>query len=346
MATGESSCVSCWHWTASFLMWGSIIFCVAILASHNEDMYYAAYVILGGCSVTYLVSAFCASSCCYLLHPSTGADIYSYMQQLFYTPVHKVMHVQCYHYETRHHTERDAQGNTHTRTETVRVDTHSASERFYYVSWRDISGQFILDTSGAMVNQKRAFVKLHCFLDMIFSNDGTAQDFERQRESFKARNRWDTHQDYSEHLEMDGYNEFNLVKVGEFTPSMFGLGWYILFTFLLVVQFYKMYIDKFCIVQEFTLKKVVSSRRDLNSTAVVVEYTPLIPCIVYLGQTRTYNEAFKMPLMTPPPAPDSVQVQMNMGGGGVQMNIDPNMQMMAPGMNMQMNVGVNQPLLH
>ena len=358
MASGEHPCVVVWNWIASFLIWSAVLFLLyVIIAKPGGDMINVAYVFLGIASLAYFISAFCASTCCYLMNPTNGSDIYGYMQSMFYTPVHKVMSVQCYHYETRHHTERDSNGNNHTRTETVRVNTHSASERFYYISWRDISGRFVLDTSGAMVNQKLAFVKLHLALDMIFAQDGTQQDYERQRELFKARNRWDTHQDYSESLAMDGYNEFNLVRVSDYKPACFNMGWYFIFTLLLAVEFYKMYVDKFCIVQNFMVAKVVSSRRDLNSSQVITEYIPLMPCIVYMGEVRQFAEIPKMVPMTAPPT-ESAQIQVNMPSGVVpgvnmQMNVGMPEIAMQPGvppmgmtMNVTMNANSNTPLLH
>ncbi len=334
MASGEGSCVSCWHWTASVIVWGSIIFFIIARAGGSQDMATPSFVILGIGVLTYLISAFCASTCRYLMNPTSGSDIYGYMQTMFYTPAHLVMHVQCYHNETRHHTERDSQGNTHTRTETVRVNTHSATERFYYVSWRDISGQFLLDTTGAQASQKLAFVKLHLSLHLEFSNDGTREDYERQREWFKSRNRMDVYQDYSECTEMDGFNEFNLVRVSDYQPTCFGVVWYILFTFLTLVEFYKMYVDRFCVLQRFNVNKVVSSRRDLNSGQYIVEYLPMMPCIVYLGQIRKYDAIPIMPTMVAPPAVGSIQVNVGMPG---------QMQMGMPGV--QMTVSANTPLI-
>jgi hypothetical protein len=286
------------------------------------------------------------------------------MQNMFYTPAHLEMHVQCYHFENRQITEKDAQGNTRYRTERVRVDTHHATERFYYVSWRDISGKFVLDTSGVMANEQKAFVKLHLKIDLQFSNDGTRGDYERQRDSFKWRNNRDTHQDYSEHTAMDGFVEFNLIKVSDIKPKCFGLCWYILFTFLTVAEFYKMYVDKFCIVQNFTLTKVVSSKRDLNQPEVFVEYQQLLPCIVYMGQVTSYAApcvsvklempSYEINLNAPPPVVVQAAIpQVTMQMNAPQPNVVMHMNVPQPTMNMQMNVGmpsmgmqVNMPGVH
>jgi hypothetical protein len=286
------------------------------------------------------------------------------------------MHVQCYHFETRTITERDAQGNTRFRTEQVRVNTHSASEKFYYQTWRDISGRFVLDTSGAQANEQKAFVKLHLKIDLQFANDGTALDYERQRESFKWRNNRDTHQEYKEERSIEGFKEFNLVKVGDLKPKCFGLAFYILFMFLTVVEFYKVYVDKFCIDQEFTITKVVSSKGDLNRPELFATYQTLLPCIVYLGAIKTYDApcisvkmempSYEINVSGPAPvvsgqvtmAMPTANVQVAMPTMNVAMNTGTNMQVtsnVSGGMNMSANFGApgiqfnaqaNTPLLH
>eukprot|EP00831_Metopus_contortus_P010655 TRINITY_DN14162_c0_g1_i2.p2 TRINITY_DN14162_c0_g1~~TRINITY_DN14162_c0_g1_i2.p2 ORF type:complete len:165 (-),score=18.55 TRINITY_DN14162_c0_g1_i2:169-663(-) len=126
------------------------------------------------------------------------------------------------------------------------------------------------------------------------------------RESFKLRNRFDMYQDYSEFVEISGFTEYNLVRVGDYKPCCFGLGWFILFTFLTMVEFYKMHLDSYCILQKFSVSKVVSSRQDINSAQFVQEYQPQIPCIVYMGKSTFYDAVPEMPHMTPPPpAPSS-----------------------------------------
>lgn len=334
MASGESTPRVIWGWFVTINLWVSII--VLIAAGGSGGLGYFIFSVL-----IYIVSESLASTCCYLYNPTNGGDIYGYMQKMFYTPIHIEMHVQCYHMETRYINERDAQGNMRTRTETVRVNTHSASERFYYISWRDISGRFVLDTSGAMANQKLAYVKLHLNLGLDFAPDGTQLDYERQRESFKWRNDRDTNMDYSEHKIMDGFIEHNLVRVSDYNPPYFGLMWYILAMCLTVVEFYKWYVDKFCIPQDFLIKKVCSSKMDLNNPQNVVQYQALFPCIIYLGQTRMYDQVCVMPQMTLP----SYEINLSMPQQKIVVNAPalqvsmPNVAMQMPGVSMQVNAG-------
>jgi hypothetical protein len=313
MASGENRVFVIWCWVITVLLWLSIANTIYSVVTKKADdiMPTNAYYYTGIVAVMYFLTESFSSTCCFLLHPTSGGSIYDYMQQMFYTPAHINMHVQCYHFTNQANIHMDAQGNTKVSNQQDRVNTHSADEKFYYVSWRDISGKFVLDTSGAMSNQEKAFVKLHLKIDLQFATDGTAQDFERQKESFKWRNNRDQHQDYSEQRTIDGFKEFNLVRVSDFNPKYFGLGWYILFMFLTVVEFYKRYVDKYCIAQDFTVTKVLSSKGDLSRPEIIVQYQQQIPCIIYMGNVRTYDAPLIMPQITLP----SYEIQMNVGGG-------------------------------
>lgn len=58
---------------------------------------------------------------------------------------------------------------------------------------------------------------------------------------------------------LSGFNKYTLVRITDYNPKMFGGGWYALFTFLTVVEFYKKYVDRYCQVQKFGVRKLVST---------------------------------------------------------------------------------------
>ena len=94
---------------------------------------------------------------------------------------------------------------------------------------------------------------------MDFANDGTRGDYEYQMRRFRWMHDRDVHQDYSEVTSLSGFNKYTLVRITDYNPKMFGSGWYALFTFLTVVEFYKQYIDRYCEVQNFKVTKLVST---------------------------------------------------------------------------------------
>lgn len=63
---------------------------------------------------------------------------------------------------------------------------------------------------------------------------------------------------------------------------MFGSGWFFLNVLLTTVEFYKLYVNRYCKDQKFTLKKLISTRQDL--TEVRKEWEEFDPAIIYEGR--------------------------------------------------------------
>eukprot|EP00826_Nyctotherus_ovalis_P029276 TRINITY_DN230_c0_g1_i7.p1 TRINITY_DN230_c0_g1~~TRINITY_DN230_c0_g1_i7.p1 ORF type:complete len:427 (-),score=102.71 TRINITY_DN230_c0_g1_i7:167-1447(-) len=178
-----------------------------------------------------------------------------------------------------------------------------------------------------------------CIRDSIMrlAEDGTKADFHYQKRSFIARNNWDTHYDFSEHLEIRGHNEHILVKVTDYNPPCFSTVWFTVFTFLTVVEFYKMHIDKYCIHQEFSVVKVVSARQDLNAPQFVEQFVTFAPCIMYMGNVRQFDGPMLLPqgeLELPPAAPDNMPEDESTQQDSPQS---------IPGMNVGMKVDMGSP---
>eukprot|EP00826_Nyctotherus_ovalis_P039425 TRINITY_DN3792_c0_g1_i4.p2 TRINITY_DN3792_c0_g1~~TRINITY_DN3792_c0_g1_i4.p2 ORF type:complete len:149 (-),score=19.30 TRINITY_DN3792_c0_g1_i4:251-697(-) len=127
---------------------------------------------------------------------------------------------------------------------------------------------------------------------MALANDGTKTDFDIQKNNFIASNNRDMFYGFSEELELKGYNEYTLIKVAEYDPLCFSSFWFTFYTFLTLAEVYKLYLDKYVIVRDFKIVKLVSSREDLNSEHSIQSYTGLTPCIVHRGSVRQYS---KMP---------------------------------------------------
>lgn len=347
MASGDSTFRNFCYWFTTLLAWGSIAFIgIAHGVPLDKNARTVSIIVLSICLLIYYITQFCSSSCSYLCNRSESASIYNYMEKMFYTPMYKRMHIQCYHYETRTSTYRDSNGNTQIRTQQVRVNTYSCYENYYYRSWRDISGRFDLDLSGGMEQQERAFVKLRLKLFMRLAEDGTATDFEYQKSSFIIRNHRDMFYDFSETLVLDGHKEHILVKVTDYDPPCFNSFWFILFTLLTFAEFYKLHMDKYTIVQNFDIVKIVSSRFDLNAPQYVQEYITLTPCIIYMGQSHQYNGPMVLPpdaLTPPPPPPANAQIGQVPGmPANVQINMGPQQQ---PGFGANVRLETDSPLL-
>eukprot|EP00826_Nyctotherus_ovalis_P056394 TRINITY_DN759_c0_g1_i6.p1 TRINITY_DN759_c0_g1~~TRINITY_DN759_c0_g1_i6.p1 ORF type:complete len:320 (+),score=55.49 TRINITY_DN759_c0_g1_i6:156-1115(+) len=295
MESDKYSFFKIWCWIATLLVWGSSLLALnhVINGPKLDNEFFVIFVVT---LIIYFVTELVSSDFRYLLSTTTCADIYDYMGKLFYTPLNKSMKISCYHNRSKEVKETSPRsGKVHSRTVTERVHTSSNSSMFRYVSWRDISGQFVVNTEGAAANEERAFVRLRLRLKMEFANDGTAADFEQQKADFIAINKRDVMFDYDEELVMQGYEEYNLVKISDAHPKAFGCGWFLFFTLLTFAEFYKMYMEKFCSDQEFTIIKMVSSRQNLNTPQMIRNYEQMGPSVAYKEHVVYYNGPMILP---------------------------------------------------
>ena len=85
--------------------------------------------------------------------------------------------------------------------------------------------------------------------------------------------------DFREERIIPGFMEYNLVRITDKEPCSINFYWFAFFTILTLAQFYKSYVNCFCISQNFTIRKIVSTRNDLNSEKFNKKYRNLIPQI-------------------------------------------------------------------
>ena len=98
--------------------------------------------------------------------------------------------------------------------------------------------------------KKKAFIKLHLQKEINFVDSISYNDYLNQKDLFWRRNRFfDVHMDFNETRYIPGMEKHNLVKIGNEDPSSVAIGWYILFVILTFGQFYKQYVDSFCVFQ-------------------------------------------------------------------------------------------------
>eukprot|EP01022_Parablepharisma_sp_SALTPOND_P013508 TRINITY_DN1812_c0_g1_i1.p1 TRINITY_DN1812_c0_g1~~TRINITY_DN1812_c0_g1_i1.p1 ORF type:complete len:426 (-),score=15.19 TRINITY_DN1812_c0_g1_i1:112-1266(-) len=288
-------------WTLNLLLWGGIAF---VTSAYTVPFTSGAQLggIIGTCLIglIYYLNAFCSSYIDYFLHQTDVAKIYEEIDKIFKSPPMIVMNIECYHYVTRTVHSRSRKGGSRTRTVRRRVVTHRANQEFTYRSWRDISGIFQLDTSQAAEDENLAYVKLALDKKVSFANDGSGEDFAQARDLFKALNRRDLYQRYWESFNIDGFSNNFMVQVTDVVPCCFGLGYFIWWSLIGFHLFYVLYVDNFCHEQEFTIKKVVSTRQDLRNEEINRRYEYYNPRMIMKNQTIVFGKAQPQFLSLPP----------------------------------------------
>ncbi|GBG34701.1 Transmembrane protein 151-like [Hondaea fermentalgiana] len=199
-------------------------------------------------------------------HTGTHDPEHEYFVAIRQRPPRLVMHAECYHYETRVRSVResyqDANGNTHHRTrhETYqeKVVTCRYSEAKHYASWMDLSGA---GPRLAEVNQKYVGILVHVKKKLECDDPDTETDLESQAQRFRDRYRnRDSHFDYRESLEIDGFRPTVFLHDASRTPVYIGPKAYVIATLLLCSWPYRVYVQTHIMHARFTLRSLISAR--------------------------------------------------------------------------------------
>ncbi len=290
----ENNC--CFHffcWFFQIGVWAAIALNIVLLViskGQDQNAQNGAYGGLGFFYVGYLILEFCSPTCKYLCNKSSDQGIYEKMGRHFRTPPQIRFHCECYHYVTRHHTRRDKDGHVEHYTTRERVTTYTETYNLPYYSERDVSGLFYLNCDKAYVAKKH-YIKLELKEEINFADAISYMDYEYEKEYFWRRNRFrDVHFDFNETRVIPGMVHHNLIKMTANEPCSVNFGLFFIFTILTFSEFYKSYVNSFCVYQKFKVRKLVSTRYDLNQP-VYQTFVPQINIIVeqYNYQPQDYN---------------------------------------------------------
>ena len=282
-------CLSFSCWLFSLATWASLATLIISAITNNNELLGPSGGIFAFCYIVYLILEFCSPTCSYLMNKQGDQGMYSQMGKLFSTPPVINFYAECYHYETHHYTTKDSEGNVEHHTEQRKVVTHRDSYNLPYYSTKDVSGLFLLRMDLAQA-KKKAFIKLHLQKEVNFADSISYMDYLSQKDLFWRRNRFfDVHMDFNETRYIPGMEKHNLVKIGNEDPSSVAIGWYILFVILTFGQFYKQYVDSFCVFQNFKIRKLVSTRYNLLEPQFIQQYQPLMPALNLVVQQYSYQ---------------------------------------------------------
>ena len=271
-------------WPLSLGVWGLIGYLNVYVYFFNygnikEKEMWPFFFALGYVYFFYLVFEFLTFISNYKYYKRTKEGIKQKMQKIFVTRPEIIFHAECYHYEERTVSELDDDGCRTTRTKNVKVVTRTESEHFHYCSVRDVSGLLNLKCDKAQIKRK-CYIKLQLKEEINFADAITIADYERQKTSFQDRMRgYDDHMDYSETKRLPGITHHNLIKFGEYDPCTVSCFWYFIFTIFTLGQFYKWHVSSFCVFQSYKIRKIISSRYNLNSAEMDKKYRLFNPQI-------------------------------------------------------------------
>jgi len=237
--------------------------------------------------IIYLIIEFCSPTSSYLRHKETDLTIYDTMGDIFKTPPSIQFNCECYHYKTVT-TTTTVNGRTQTRTHRKKVVTHRETYDFPIYSERDVSGTFYLNCDAAYVRNKR-YIKLKLKKEIDFADAISYKDYEDAKNDFCERNRGrDFYFDFNESKSIPGMRQHNLVRLTKDDPHFVKFFYFFLCTMLTYAEIYKAWINLLCCHQRFTVKKIISTRYDLNKPT----YDNHIPQIDIISEQFHYQPEY------------------------------------------------------
>ena len=226
---------------------------------------YAIYLALEFCSVTYK----------YLEDFNPDSTIKNKMDQWITLKPNISIEWDCYHYEERKVTETDSNGKRHTTTETEKVSKDWGTYDFKYYSCRDISGKFSLESNSCL----NSYVLLNISSSVEFANKETISDYNKEYNRIDSYSRKDTYFDLKEIRTIYSLSENQIVLTNKCCCCFINKCIFIFFIIICLVEFYKILFYCMGSVKYFTVKKAVSTRKDLGDNEYSEKYYMQNPSI-------------------------------------------------------------------
>jgi hypothetical protein len=282
----RNCCYNSACWIFQVLSWISLIVaCIVYSINKKNDGVFAVFGIV---YAIYIILEFCSPTSRYLCNKSSDQGIYYKMGRYFRTPPEILFHCECYHYETRVTYSKDNKGGRRAHKTRERVTTYKETYSLPYYSERDVSGLFYLNCDKAYAERKR-YIKLELKEEINFADAISYYDYERAKAAFWRRNRFrDIHFDFSESREIPGMAHHNLVKLVNEEPCLINYFWFFIFTLLTIAEFFRIYLDSMSVYQKFKVRKLVSTRYDLNQPV----YQVFVPQIDLICQQYQYGQEY------------------------------------------------------
>ena len=157
---------------------------------------------------------------------------------------------------------------------------------FFSYYWRDTSGLFQLNSDKRHINNKK-YIILNLKKEIRFADMESDVDYKNAKENFIKENFNETHEIKEEIIieDLKQYYLFKLKNYNEDEMEIVNHQFYILFTLLSFAELYKIYINYVSIYQVFTIRKLVSTRKE----NLGIEYEKFNPALNLINEIKIFN---------------------------------------------------------
>lgn len=262
-------CRVVWDWIIQISLWSSIALLILIKSSKKEYAPFLHQLSLGFFGLMYIIyiinGIFISRTFKMLLSQKKSSNLESVLETLVQEKPELSFKVECYHFESNN-LNADLGNTTIDEQKEIRTTTFAEKEIFEYYCSRDVSGPFSLNSDN-IINNKYYYINLSLKFDIIFNDALTCYDYHRQKELFSNKYRWkDVHMDFIERKYLPGCISHKLYKIQNKVPFCVIWQTYIIFLVFGLVELFKLYVKSFVIQYTYTIRKIISTRENLNDS--------------------------------------------------------------------------------
>ena len=282
----ESTCSSCMKKFLNVLLWIVFIGIFVCLIIGNYFIYVC--VAFGILYIIYLFVEFTSDTFSFVRNIRYDQSMYDYMKELYQQHPYIIFCCELFHYENHTYITKDQHGKIiSTRTERKKATSKTNEYNMPYYSCKDVSGLFNLDIQAAK-NAKKPLIKIYLKYEINFADEISYYDYIKYKTDFWEKNRYyDEYMDYWEKRGIDNFVEYNLICLDKKKkPKCLNCCVYFLCIMFMLGEFYKCYVDKYCIAQHYTIRKLVSTRYNIIEEK---KYSQMNPMLNIYSEQFNYN---------------------------------------------------------
>ena len=262
-----------------------LIWIILVYTVFNPDFYpllifaYILYVILELCSPTSL----------FLLNKKSTNSLYNKLKEIFSSHPVLQLNVSCYHIEKRTEKTTTKEGKEITREIEERKETYRERRDFGYYSFRDVSGLFRIDLDNEVFRNK-IYIKLTLDTMISFADAISYYDYQTFKNNFIFENqRRDKQMDFKENFYIDNLSKNNLIKIKNEEPYYINYFCFLICTLLTLALPYEIMLNNISIEGKYQIRKLISTRYNLNDPVYDGMYGNSIPAIKLGNDTFNFN---------------------------------------------------------
>ena len=264
----EETAYSIYCWIFQLGTWGSLIGAIFGLRNDNKKI----FILFGAVYFIYVLIELFSNTSKYLRKKDEQEGLNEIMGRIFKTPPKISLFCECFH----------TRGSGKRRRKIIK---HSETYDIPYYSARDVSGLFTLNGRKEDISRK-SFLKLDIEPEICFADEISFQDYMIQKTNFwRANENKDSEFKFEETRIIPDIDNYIFVKLDD--DSCFASFWvFLIFTILMFAEIYKLLFNCLCIHLKFKVRKLVSTRYNLN----LPKYQPFNPQLDIYEERYTYEE--------------------------------------------------------